>query len=600
MSKDPGGPISKIVIAVLVLVALSAAVAWFTRKGAPVETVAVEPPVRVDNSREPQPPVVRFTDITAQAGIDFVHRSGATGDRLLPETMGGGGAFFDLDNDGDQDLLLIDSGQLPGQSVSTHVESGLRLYRNDGSGHFADISASAITLDDFYGMGVALGDYDQDGWTDVFVTAVGENRLYRNLGGRLEDVTATAGVAGKKSDWGTGASFVDVDQDGDLDLFVANYVRWSPDIDRKVNFQITGIGRAYGPPTAFAGSDAYLYRNLGDGRFEDVSDGSGIRVAHPQSGEPMAKALAVLPLDIDGDGAVDLFVANDTVQNFLFHNLGGGRFEEVGTDYGVAYDRNGAATGAMGVDAAQVFDDGEQAIVIGNFANEMSSLYLTSAGRAPLSDQAIIAGIGPASRKALTFGLFFFDYDLDGRLDLLQANGHLEPEINQVQASQSHAQPPQLFWNCGDACRTPFVPVGAESMGDLALPMVGRGAAYADIDDDGDLDVLLTQNDGAPRLLRNDQSLGHHWLRVVLRGTPPNREAIGAELVLTLGDRQLRRRVMPSRSYLSQVELPVTFGLGDETRADRLLIVWPDGSRQELADLEVDRTLVVSARQEHE
>lgn len=580
------------------LIAVVAVLGWVGLAHSPVEKKAIVPPVSVDSSLEPQPPAVSFTDITAQAGIGFVHHSGAAGDRLLPETMGSGAAFFDLDNDGDQDLLLIDSGRLRGHPADAPVVPSLHLYRNDGSGHFTDVSAEAAPADAFYGMGVALGDYDQDGWTDVFVTAVGENRLYRNQQGRLEDVTAAAGVAGDPYDWSTGASFVDVDQDGDLDLFVANYITWSLEIDRKVNFQITGIGRAYGPPNAFAGSDAYLYRNLGDGRFEDVSASSGIRVAHPQSGEPMAKALAVLPLDIDRDGAMDLFVANDTVQNFLFRNRGQGRFEEVGTESGVAFDRNGAATGAMGVDSAHIFDDPDQAIAIGNFANEMSSLYVTSSGRLPLSDQAIISGIGAASRAALTFGLFFFDYDLDGRLDLLQVNGHLEPEINQVQASQSHAQAAQLFWNCGTACRTPFVPVSAASMGDLARPIVGRGATYADIDADGDLDVLITQNNGPPRLLRNDQAIGHHWLRVALQGSAPNREAIGAELMLTLGDRQLRRRVMPSRSYLSQVELPVTFGLGAAQQVTSLAIVWPDGTRQEVVDPALDEVLLVRQHEE--
>ncbi len=598
MSRDTASALGKTVFALICVGAGITSLFWFGRRDEALETAAVEAPVRVDTSAEPQPPPAPFTDITAQVGIDFVHRNGATGDRLLPETMGSGGAFFDLDNDGDQDLLLVDSVNLVGQSVAADPASTLRLYRNDGTGRFEDVSADAAPTDSFYGMGVAVADYDQDGWTDVFVTAVGENQLYRNENGRLRDVTAQAGVGGSAADWSTGASFVDVDQDGDLDLFVANYVTWSPDIDRQVNFQITGLGRAYGPPTAYAGSDAYLYRNLGNGRFEDVSQSSGIQVTHPQSGEPMAKALAVLPLDIDRDGAMDLFVANDTVQNFLFLNLGGGRFEEVGTDYGVAFDRNGAATGAMGVDSAHIFNDEEQAIAIGNFANEMSSFYLTMAGRAPLSDQAIIAGIGPASRRALTFGLFFFDYDLDGRLDLLQVNGHLEPEIHQVQASQHHAQPAQLFWHCGDDCRTPFVPVKPEMMGDLTTPIVGRGAAYADIDGDGDLDVLLTQNNGAPRLLRNDQSLGNHWLRVVLRGDPPNREAIGAALVLTVGDRQLHRRVMPSRSYLSQVELPVTFGLGETNRVDRLSITWPDGSRQTIVEPAVDGTLVIRQGQE--
>jgi hypothetical protein len=557
----------------------------------PLEAPVVAP-VRV--TQEVLAPAVHFTDVTRQAGIDFSHSSGANGDKLLPETMGSGVAFFDYDNDGDQDLLLINSDYWPNQLATVENHPTMKLYQNDGLGRFTDVTEESGLAVPMYGMGVAVGDYDNDGDADIFITTLGLNRLFRNDNGQFRDITSQAAVGGTVENWSTSAAFLDVDNDGDLDLFVANYVRWSREIDLDVNFQLTGIGRAYGPPTAFEGSHNFLYRNDGNGRFSDISAESGIQVSNPATAMPMGKALAVAPVDFDRDGWMDLLVANDTVQNFLFRNLGSGVFEEHGALLGVAFDRDGKATGAMGTDVAHFRNDPELGIAIGNFANEMTSLYVTRGSEPPLTDEAIVEGIGPASRRALTFGLFFFDYDLDGRLDFLQANGHLEGDINKVQSSQHYRQSAQLFWNCGNDCKSSFLLQAAGSNGDLATAVVGRGASYADIDSDGDLDVLITQNGAAPLLLRNDQALGHHWLRVKLTGTTVNRDAIGAWVEVRIGDVVQRRQVMPTRSYLSQVEPVLTFGLGTADHLDSLEVFWPDGSRQSLDRVSVDSLLLLT------
>jgi hypothetical protein len=418
-----------------------------------------------------------------------------------------------------------------------------------------------------------------------------------NDGGRFRDVTDRAGVAGGSDDWSTSAGFFDYDNDGDLDLFVCNYVEWSRELDLQLNFTLNGKDRAYGPPNQYQGTHSRLYRNEGDGTFRDVSAESGIRVVNPATGRPMGKALAVTFADADRDGFLDIFVANDTVQNFVFRNLGGTRFEEIGSTSGVGFDNMGNATGAMGIDAAELAGDGSLGVGIGNFANQQTSFFLQQTEPWQFVDVSSAAGIGSASRLKLSFGLFFFDYDLDGRLDLLQANGHLEDEINQIQPSQHYRQPAQLFWNCSTGGRICFAPVPEAELGDLARPIVGRGATYADLDGDGDLDVVIAQTGGPPLVVRNDQQLPHHWLRVRLIGRPPNRDAIGAEIELSAGGRVQRRRVMPSRSYLSQVELPVTFGLGTDPRVDSLVVRWPDGELQQVTVDAVDATLeVVRAR----
>ena len=531
-------------------------------------------------------PAIAFTDVTAQAGVHFQHTHGAYGERLLPETMGGGVAFLDYDNDGDQDLLLVNSDTWPWRD-SPAVPPTSRLYRNRGDGSFDDVSA-AVGLDvRLYGMGAAVGDYDGDGFADVFITAVGHNRLMRNVAGeRFEDVTDRTGVAGAQDAWSTSAAFFDADGDDDLDLFVGNYVAWSPEIDRAVDFRLTGIGRAYGPPTDFPGAHSVLYRNDG-GVFTDVSEDAGIHVANASTGAPVGKALAVQPVDLNDDGQLDLVVANDTVRNFVFVNLGDGRFQEVGISLGIAFDTTGSATGAMGIDTLRFADDTMVGIAIGNFANEMSSFYVTRPGEPVFSDDAIVSGIGAPSRRALTFGLAFLDADLDGRLDLVAANGHVEPEIGRVQASQRYAQPAQLFWNCGPDCARRYLL--ADQTGDLASPRVGRGLAYADIDADGDLDLAMTQAGGRAVVLRNDQTLGHHWIRLKLRAHGANGGAVGAVVTLTTESGTQSRSVMPSRSYLSQVELPVTFGLGAAEVIQEVKVSWPDGGKDVWEGLTVDR-----------
>jgi hypothetical protein len=470
------------------------------------------------------------------------------------------------------------------------------LYRNLGDGKFEDVSErTGLGKISLYGMGAAVADINGDGFTDVFLTAVGSNRLMLNQNGeRFIDVTARAGVAGADDSWSTSAAFFDYDNDGDLDLFVCNYVQWSRAIDLSVDYRLTGIGRAYGPPTNYAGTYSYLYRNNGDGTFNDVSAASGIQIDNPATGLPAGKGLAVLPIDVDHDGWMDILVANDTVGNFLFINKADGSFEENGMVSGFAFDNHGKATGAMGIDAAAYNNSSELAVAVGNFANEMSSLYVARRGALLFSDESMISGIGAASRQALSFGLFFFDYDLDGRMDLLQTNGHVEDEINTVQPSQHYEQPTQLFWNCGARCARNFVYVPLESTGDLGLPVVGRGATYGDIDQDGDLDVVIAQVNRAPLVLRNDHNLGHHWLRVKVEGTGLNHDAIGAQVTISTGEVTQTRTVMPSRSYLAQVELPVTFGLSGMTRVDHMQVIWPDGKTRDFSNIAVDQLLTVS------
>jgi hypothetical protein len=408
------------------------------------------------------------------------------------------------------------------------------------------------------------------------------------------EVTKEAGVGGAADGWSTCAAWFDYDNDGRLDLFVGNYVKWSKEIDLEVGFKIDGTRRAYGQPTSFAGTFPSLYHNDGNGRFTDVSEKSGVQIKNPATGVPVAKTLGVAPVDLNGDGWMDLVVANDTVQNFVFTNAQNGTFKEIGALSGVAFDPNGQTRGAMGIDTARYRNDNALGIVIGNFANEMTALYVSQSDPCMFTDEAIQEGVGPASRLLLKFGVFFFDYDLDGRLDLLSVNGHLEEEISKIQQSQQYRQPAQLFWNCGAASGATYKLVTADKAGtDLFQPIVGRGSAFADIDGDGDLDVVLTQVNGQPLLLRNEQQLGRHWLRLRLVGTRCNRDAIGAWIRIRLGDKTLWREVMPTRSYLSQSELPVTIGLGNAEQFDELEIIWPGGQTQKITRAPLGRTTTI-------
>lgn len=580
-SSKPGRAFPTILLMLLVLAVIAGGV-WFRRSRPPASAAA-------------EIPTAKFTDITVEAGINFIHFSGATGEKLLPETMGGGVAFLDFDNDGAQDLLFI-NGTPWLWTTWSGVMPTMKLYRNDGHGKFTDVTAGSGLDVSFYGMGVAVGDYENDGLPDVFITAVGGNHLFHNLGGgKFADVTAESGVAGSPAQWSTSAAFIDYDNDGRLDLFVGNYVRWSRELDLKANFTFDGKTRAYGPPKNFEGTYPLLYHNDGRGKFSDVSAAAGLQIKDPDTGRPLAKSLGVAPVDLDNDGWIDLVVANDTVQNFVFRNQHDGTFKEIGARSGIAFDAYGLARGAMGIDSARFRNDSALGIAIGNFANEPNALYVSQNAALMFADEAVTEGVGPASRQLLKFGLFFFDYDLDGRPDVLTANGHIEENIAQYQPGQSYRQPAQLFWNRGAAKGTSFVPVTAEKGGgDIFKPIVGRGSAFADIDGDGDLDAVLTQINGPPLLLRNDQKLGHHWLRLKLVGAKSNRDAIGAWVRVRAGGRTISQQVMPAKGYLSQSELPLTFGLGQSTSVDGVEITWPGGAVQKAGPLKVDALNVVT------
>ena len=552
--------------------------------------VAPKAPARVENSTLPS---VKFVDVTESAGMNFLHVNGMKGAKLLPETMGSGVAFLDYDGDGDQDLFLVNSQWWPGDQPQGQPPPTQALYQNDGKGRFRDVTTEAKLDLSLFGQGVTVGDYDNDGDPDLFLTAVGGVRLLRNDKGVFSDVTKECQVE-PGSGWFTSAAFFDLENDGDLDLFVCRYVEWSAEFDRAQNFQLTGAGRAYGPPTAFKGTLCLLLRNDG-GRFTDVSETSGVQVRTLEQKVSAGKALGVAPFDIDDDGLVDLAVANDTVPNFLFHNRGGGKFDEIGLTSGIAFDQFGSARGAMGIDWGDFKNDGSLGLAIGNFANEMTALYVSDSPTSLLfSDLANVYGLGAPSQPPLKFGLFFFDYDLDGRLDLLSANGHLESDIAKVQASQSYKQSAQLFWNSGQPGRALFTLVGPEVAGpDLFRPMVGRGSAFADIDGDGDLDVVLTANGGPAKLFRNDGGNANHWLRIQLRGRKSNRDGIGARVALKAGELTSTRQLFPAKSYLSAMELPLTFGLGAEKSASLITVQWPSGSKTELRDVPCDRFLIL-------
>ncbi|MGE0814912.1 MAG: CRTAC1 family protein [Vicinamibacterales bacterium] len=578
----------------LVAAAILAAgvIAW--RLTRPPATAPSSGPAASARADVPAPPA-RFVDVTAEAGLgDYRRVNGATGEKLLPETTGGGGAFVDVDNDGDLDLVVVNGRAWPWtRPAGPPARSTLTLFVNDGRGRFTDGTAAAGLAVQRYGMGVAVGDYDNDGWTDLYVTAVGQNVLLENVGGRFHDVTAQAGVAGGANDWSTCATWFDADADGDLDLYVCNYVRWSREIDKAQDFSLAGIGRAYGPPRNFAGAAPLFFVNQGNGQFVERAAAAGLVVVDPVTKQPAAKALGVAPTYLDADACVDLVVANDTVRNHAFRSRCDGSFEEAGATLGLAYDPYGNARSGMGIDVGDVRDDGSLAVAIGNFANEMAAFFVRQPS-GQFVDEAIAAGIGAPSRAWLTFGLLFFDYDLDGRQDLLTINGHVEDQIAVVQASQQYAQPAALYWNAGPDAAATFVPV--RDTGALSSPVVGRGGAYGDIDGDGDLDLVVIPVAGPIRLLRNDTPAGR-WFRVRLVGTASNHDAVGALVEVESGGRTERRVVTPTHGYLSQSDPGLTFGLADGETPGTIRIRWPSGATQTLSGIALNRTTTITEAQ---
>jgi hypothetical protein len=529
-------------------------------------------------SRLPGP--IQFTDATGQSGIHFKYNSGAFGKKLLPETIGPGVCVIDFDNDGWPDVLFVNSMDWPGHKSGKSYPA---LYRNNHDGTFTDVTRQAGLAVEMYGLGCTVGDYDNDGYDDLYITAVGNSHLFRNLhNGKFADVTGKTGLA--SPGFATSAAWIDYDNDGKLDLFVAHYVKWSVDADQYCS--LTGKQKSYCTPEAYKGESSELFHNRGDGTFENVTKKAGLF-------DPSSKSLGIALLDYDSDGWIDLFVSNDTQPNKLYRNNHNGTFTDVAVPSGIAFSEAGTSRAGMGTDVGDYDNSGRQAILIGDFANEGMALY-RSDGSGLYTDQAPATGLSRMTMKSLTFGTLFFDYDLDGRLDVLAVNGHVADDISQLQPAIKYAEPGQLFRNVGN---NKFEDVTARVSQALQQPIVGRGAAYFDYDNDGDLDLLVMDNRGNARLLRNDKGNQNDMIRLKLIGTKSNRDAVGARVSVTSnrGEHQ-SAMVKTGSSYLSQSEFPLTFGLGKPTAQEKkvaISIVWPSGRKEAFSAVKCNRALII-------
>jgi hypothetical protein len=517
---------------------------------------------------------IQFADGTAYARIAFRHNSGAFGKKYLPETMGSGLALFDYDNDGWLDVFFANGNRWPGRPGPSTYSA---LYRNNRDGTFADVTRAAGLAVEMFAIGVAAADYDNDGWRDLYVTAIGGNRLFRNLGnGTFADLTAKAGVKGPGT-FGTSTMFFDYDRDSHLDIVIANYVTWTLETD--LFCTLDGTTKSYCTPESYKGESPTLFRNRGDGTFEDATRRAGMW-------DPTSKALGVALIDHDSDGWPDVVLANDTQPNKLYRNNHDGTFTDVGTTAGIAFGETGVARAGMGVDAADYSGSGRPSLLFANFSNEMIGLYHNE-GNGLYVDEAPVSAIGRASMLTLAFGIFFFDYDLDGLVDIFAGNGHVADDINAVQPRVTHAQPPHVFRNLGDRH---FEPTAARLGPALQQPIVARGAVHGDIDNDGDLDVVVSTNNGPARVYRNDGGNQARFVRVRTIGTRSNRDGIGARVTVTLpGGRRQWQLVRSGSSYCSQSDTAVTFGLGPVQKVDSIEVAWPSG--------QVDRTGPVVANQ---
>ena len=524
---------------------------------------------------------VKFTDVTDVSGIEFRHFTGATGERYMPETMGAGCAFLDYDADGHLDILLANGTSL----IPTGPADTPKLYRNVGNGQFVDVTQTAGLDIPMYGMGIAAADYDNDADPDLYFTNVGENRLFRNNGDKtFTDVTEFAEVG--DSGWSTSAAFFDADKDGWLDLFVCNYVEWTPETDVPCTVNLTGKKqyRTYCTPTVYPGQSCRFYRNQGNGTFADMTSQAGLY-------NPLGKSLGVTLLDYNHDGWIDLAVANDTEPNFLYRNKGDGTFTDEAVLMGIAFSETGKARGSMGIDAADVYNNGGTAIVIGNFSNEKTGFFYADPNAAYFTDKTDRAGIGKVSYRSLTFGTLLFDCDLDGALDLFCVNGHIEPEVLRYQQHTPYAQPSSLFRNQGDGTfRDIAKTAGLNRVG------VGRGCAYGDYDNDGDLDLLVSNNGvkdeySSAWLLRNDTEPSSNYIQVKTIGVRSNRDGIGASVRLTLEDSVQQQIVRTGGSYCSQSEMTLTFGVGKSETVRQLEILWPSGEIDQYVELEANQLI---------
>ncbi len=570
----------------------------------PKSIVKPPPPIAPTGAAAP----ITFTDITAQSGVRFVHNNGAYGLKLLPETMGSGAGFIDYDGDGYPDLVLINSRDwTAAEDAAYRTGSGKelasklplrpspkggtnKLYHNNGDGTFTDVTSGSGIDVPMFGMGVAVGDYDNDGKPDLYITAVGRNYLFHNEGGgKFKDVSEVSGV--KDAGWSTSAAFVDYDKDGKLDLFVCHYVDWTPATD--IYSSLDGKNKAYTTPDSYVGQVSRLYHNEGGGKFKDVSTAAGTLSQKTKDGIVrvcQGKSLGVTICDFDNDGWPDIVVANDTEPNYLFRNNHDSTFTEVATKAGIAYSESGSARAAMGTDAGDFDGSGRDSLLFGNFSNQSLGLYQNMGGRIFI-DVALKAGVGPPSLQFLMFGAAFLDVDNDGWLDICTANGHLDEDIDHVQRDVHYRERPLLFRGTGTG---QFTEIGPRAGPGFNTLVVGRGLAYADIDLDGDLDVVITTNGGPPIVLRNDGGNKNNSIRIVLEGTKSNRSGIGAVIEAKVGGATIKRAVRSGSSYCSASELPLTIGLGQAPLADQITIVWPSNKRTEIKDVKANQVVTVN------
>jgi hypothetical protein len=539
------------------------------------ESVQPQAPAPTEAPRYSGP--IAFADVTPQAGIRFKHNSGAFGKKYMPETVGSGCAFLDYDGDGWQDILLVNSMNWPERKGPKSFPA---LYHNNQNGTFTDVTAEAGLAVEVYGLGCSAADYDNDGNTDIYITCLGPNRLFRNLGGgKFADVTAKAGLG--DPGFSTSSVWFDYDKDGRLDLFVCNYVEWS--VEKDLHCALDGKNKSYCTPEAYKGQSSSLYRNRGDGSFENVTARAGLN-------EPTSKSLGVSLLDYDGDGWMDMFVANDTQPNKLYRNKGDGTFADEALAAGVAVSDAGTPRAGMGVDAADYDGSGRPSLVIGNFSNEMIALYHNE-GTGLFIDEAPASTIGQTSMSTLTFACFFFDYDLDALPDIFAANGHVSDDISKVQPNIKHAEPPHLFRNLG---KKKFEAVTSRLGAAIQKPAVARGAAYGDFDNDGDLDLLISANNGPARLLRNDGGNQNNLLRIKIVGANSNRDGIGARVTVTsVGGTKMWNIVKTGSSYCSQSEMPLTFGLGKAEKASAIDVVWPSGRKESIGEVPANQAVTI-------
>lgn len=523
----------------------------------------------------------RFTEVTESAGLSqFRHFMGGIGQLWLPESIGAGGAFLDYDGDGFIDVVLVAGGPLGAPSGGPALE----LYRNRGDGTFERrTDAAGLGGLRAYGMGVFPADIDNDGNADLFLTTLHQNILLRNDGGVFRDVSVESGL-GEVSEWSTAAAFFDADRDGYLDLYVGNYVRWTPEEDRFCS--LDGVAKSYCTPQVYEGVSGRFYRNNGDGTFTDRTAAAGF------AGAP-GNTLGAVAFDYDRDGWTDLFVANDLERDLLFRNNGDLTFDEIGLRSGVAFDERGNARAGMGTDAGVMDETGHVTIFVGNFSHEPISVFRYMGDNAFMNRDVASRMLRPTI-QTLTFALFLFDADLDGNLDVFAVNGHVQTDVSKIHERITYRQPPHLFLNAGDGT---FTDVAPELGAPLTIPLAGRGGAYADIDGDGDLDLLVTENDGPAHLWRNDLprsgSEGPNYLRIHLRGTHSNRDAIGAHVTVLLGGAPLFQERRGGGGYLGTSEPTLTFGLGRHGHADSVIVDWPSGARSALHRVAANQTIHV-------